>query len=68
MSVSILALTNDVRRALRDAWWSHVAYDLLFKALAAVVLLPLTSWIVSRAVASTGRLAISNTDIAQFLL
>ncbi len=66
--VSFFALGGDVRRSVRLAWWSHVGFDLVLKAVAAVALLPLSSWIVSRAVAASGRLAVSNTDIAQFLL
>ncbi|MEE8134364.1 MAG: glycerophosphodiester phosphodiesterase family protein [Gemmatimonadales bacterium] len=66
--VSFLALGGDVRRSVRLSWWSHVGFDLVLKAVAAVALLPLSSWIVSRAVAASGRLAVSNTDIAQFLL
>ena len=57
-----------MRRSVGVAWWSHVGFDLLFKVVAGIALLPLSSWIVSRAVAASGRLAVSNTDIAQFLL
>jgi glycerophosphoryl diester phosphodiesterase len=40
----------------------------MFKAVAAIALLPLSSWIVSHAVTASGRLAVTNTDIAIFLL
>ncbi len=66
--ISFLALGGDVRRSVRRAWWSHVGFDVVFKAVAAIALLPLSSWIVSRAVAASGRLAVTNTDIAEFLL
>lgn len=59
------------RRAGDDLWRSLadlVIYDLVFKAIALVVLSPLVAWLFERFVAASGDRAVGNLDMARFLL
>ena len=66
--VATAALLGDVRRVIRQRWAALIAFDVLFKALAALVYVPLSAWLFARFVAATGRSAVSNTDITSFFL
>ncbi len=45
-----------------------LAYDLVYKALAAIVLVPPSAWALERLIALSGTLTITNADIAGFVL
>ncbi|MCH7933603.1 MAG: glycerophosphoryl diester phosphodiesterase membrane domain-containing protein [Gemmatimonadetes bacterium] len=53
---------------IRQRWATLIAFDMLFKALAAFVFLPGSAWLFARLVAVTGRVTVSNTDIISFFL
>src|SRR5437763_1266575 len=59
-----------LRAAVRDfrrAWLALAAYELAVKLLAGPVVVPAAAWLLARLVATTGRTAVSNTDIVAFV-
>jgi glycerophosphoryl diester phosphodiesterase len=60
----ISRIWQDFRRGFAQ----FVAYDLFFKVLAAGVLAPLSSWIVSSLISTSGHLSLSNDQILSFAL
>ncbi len=66
--VPAAALLGDVRRVIRQRWAALIVFDVLFKALAALVFVPFSAWLFARFVAVTGRPTVSNMDIISFFL
>jgi glycerophosphoryl diester phosphodiesterase len=65
---SLRLLARDVRRDFRRAWKPLVAFEVAFKT-AVVALGALgAGWIVGPLIASTGHAAVTNTEIARFLV
>src|SRR5262245_8184843 len=64
--------TADLLRAtLRDfrrTWAALAAYELALKLLGGLVLLPAAAWLLAKLIATTGRTAVSNTDLFGFVL
>jgi glycerophosphoryl diester phosphodiesterase len=55
-------------RPLRSGWRELLVCNLLFQAAAFAVLAPLGNWLFARLISTTGRLAISNEQLAVFFL
>src|SRR5947209_5479505 len=65
---SLRHLTRDVWHHLRCAFRPLVAFEVAFKAAAVGLGAAGTAWVVGPLVASTGHAAVTNTEIARFLL
>jgi glycerophosphoryl diester phosphodiesterase len=61
-------LAGPAWRDFRRAWPGLVAFEIAFKLLDAWLLVPAIAWLLSAALAQSGRVAVSNTDILNFLL
>ena len=53
---------------LRECWRDLLVFEVLYKLLQTAVFTPIVVWMTTMLVRSTGRLAISNTEIVSFLL
>lgn len=66
-----MSLLQRYEHAFRQMWRAFpdlLFFDLVYKALAFIVLTPLMSWLIARLLATTGRTALSNTEILGFFL
>lgn len=57
-----------VRQTLKKGLPQFIGYELLFRLLSAILFTPLVAWLTARLIALSGSGAISNYDIASFLL
>ncbi len=64
----MISLSRAVRREFRAGFWRFLEFDVFFKILAAVVLQPISAWLASVLISSTGYPAFSNERIIAFLL
>ncbi|MEM9235827.1 MAG: glycerophosphodiester phosphodiesterase family protein [Verrucomicrobiota bacterium] len=60
--------TLSIRRTLREGLPQFIGFELLYRLVAAVVFTPLIAWLTARLIALSGSGAISNYDIASYLL
>ncbi|MDP2578176.1 MAG: glycerophosphoryl diester phosphodiesterase membrane domain-containing protein, partial [Candidatus Palauibacterales bacterium] len=64
----MISLSRAVWRQFRAGFWRFFEFDVFFKILAAVVLQPISAWLASVLISSTGYPAFSNERIIAFLL
>ena len=64
----MISLSRAVWRQFRAGFWRFLEFDVFFKILAAVVLQPISAWLASVLISSTGYPAFSNERIIAFLL
>jgi glycerophosphoryl diester phosphodiesterase len=55
-------------KTLRENWMLLGVYYLVFQAIALLILVPLGNWIVTRLIATSGRMALGNEHLAAFLV
>jgi len=65
---NILKIVDQARKDLLASIRPLIAFDLFFKALAAIALAPLAAFILTKLISTSGRLSIGNEEIAGFLL
>lgn len=67
-NLGVAAVLGAVSRVFARTWRGLVVADALFKALSALLTLGYASIVLTAVMTETGRSAVTNTDIAQFLL
>jgi glycerophosphoryl diester phosphodiesterase len=61
-------LASSVWRDFRHGFFHLLGYDLLFKAAASAILVPLSTWVITTLISTSGDLSLSNDQIVAFAL